>query len=1343
MPKTISLITEASSVASSAELTILGLEPNAVYYKYEDSYKNEIVVLAAENGNHSWTQDTTQAHHIWFQPSSGTIFLPANCSTYGIWDAMTKTCTLNRDITQSAEITENNFTLDCNNRTITGVHMGYGIYINRKDGTVVKNCTVKNFSTGIYLLFSASNAIFSNIIEGNDGIGVLSSNMSLHNTINANVFTDNFMGMQLSDSGSNLVTDNIFMANHYGLMLSSPNNILRNNTLNNNEFNFGAYSPNDVDTNNTINGKPIYFLLNLYNQVISPATGYADAGYIGVADSSNVTVENFVIEHNLQGIALVNSTNSVIKDIRASSNSEGISLWGSIENDVVHNILTNNGFMGVRLQNASNENDLRGNIISGSDRGVFIAFSDHNILADNTITQITGYLPAGLYLWNANQNKTFHNNLIDNVRQIYIQDAFGNLFDSNLPDGGNYWSDYDTPAEGCTDTNNDKMCDVPYTFTGGQDWYPWTERDGWKIQANQPPTLSSLDQHKSDGLTTIIEGQTTTEPTIVFKATLNDPDNDQVKLQIELKEFNQPFDETSLIESDFVPSGQQATVTRYGLVDGEYHWRARVADARGAVSDWQEFGVVGNVDFEVSLSLSTKAAWLSKELVNAAYLYGGKGWDYNLSQFVASNTVKTGYTFWNQEIGSLDFDAGVDCSGLIMWAYDRSFDPNKPRFENFVKAEGADEQYRYNTTSITEPELQPGDVMFFDFDDNNFIDHVVMYVGESGGFDVINAARPSIGIIPDSKDRLKNTDGFVAFKRVISALPPSVLVSAGSPVDLTVTDPDGFTITSDIIIPSDLEFLRQIPGELYYSEMEQGTGGRPIDQVYSYTKKTGDYLINVIPESDALPTDTFSLSFTTDFATTTILAEDVPVSEIPTEPYIIRSSEEGEIEKIIPAKIKIEPETLNISSKGVFTAFIQIEKGFGASIYDINPETITISKAKAVKTTIDEENGTLIAKFNRQDLVGVATGDEVKLLLRGELFDGTVFEGSDTLKVTNPKAINTASLFNLPATVYSMIKQAFSAVWNFLVDKLSLSTNQVDEDTTPSIQPSATTLTLPPITLGLKTYRNTEWGFEFRYPEQWTLHTNTFNSPFSEFNLIGTAPEEKEPNTTMPSLLVNIVTPDFADRAASGFKNLNADTTAITVGGAPGLRYEYSFANVPQIDIELPFGQYRIFLGARKEHEGVFNQIVSNFEFFGKAAWLPTFYIRAIDVALAMIVSSQGPVDLIVTDPDGFTITPDTIVPSDLEYLREIPGILYYSEMEKGLDGNPIDRVYSPLVKTGDYTIKVIPGENFSSGSKYWLNFSFGKHLLILSDGAPVSQISSQVYRVHVKEDYSIELLSN
>ena len=425
-------------------------------------------------------------------------------------------------------------------------------------------------------------------------------------------------------------------------------------------------------------------------------------------------------------------------------------------------------------------------------------------------------------------------------------------------------------------------------------------------------------------------------------------------------------------------------------------------------------------------TLSEKAADLAKELIYQPYLWGGKGWDYNKGLFVYADTVKTGYNFYNASIKSVDFGAGVDCSGLIMWAYDRSFDPNKPRFDNFVKAEGADEQYRYNTATITESELKPGDVMFFDnVPKDGFIDHVAMYVGESGGYDVVSAADPARGIVPDLKDNLKQLSGFVAFKQVVSTSPPSILVSAHSPVDLTVTDPDGFTITSTTTISSDLEYLRQIPGVLYYSEVEKETDGKPIDQVYSYITKTGDYLINVIPEPDALPTDTFSLSFTANMATTTILAENIPISNIPTQPYTIRSSE-GKFEKIIPAKIKIKPETLNLSSKGVSTVFLQIEPGFGASVKDIDTATIRLAQARPIKTFFerkkvinsprtkkkhkeqkdvkykggkDNEALTLVAKFRVRDLVDISIGKEVELTLTGSLFDGTKVEGSDTVRV--------------------------------------------------------------------------------------------------------------------------------------------------------------------------------------------------------------------------------------------------------------------------------------------------------------------------------------------------------
>lgn len=127
-----------------------------------------------------------------------------------------------------------------------------------------------------------------------------------------------------------------------------------------------------------------------------------------------------------------------------------------------------------------------------------------------------------------------------------------------------------------------------------------------------------------------------------------------------------------------------------------------------------------------------------------------------------------------------------------------------------------------------------------------------------------------------------------------------------------------------------------------------------------------------------------------------------------------------------------------------------------------------------------------------------------------------------------------------------------------------------------------------------KTYRNEEWGFEFEYPEGWSIHKNAFSGPFSKFNLIGTSPEETVPNTIIPSFLVNIVTPDFADRAFYDLKNIASD---ITVSGVAGLKYEYDFEGFPQIAIDLPFGKYHLILGANKEYKNVFDQIVATFKF--------------------------------------------------------------------------------------------------------------------------------------------------
>ncbi len=130
----------------------------------------------------------------------------------------------------------------------------------------------------------------------------------------------------------------------------------------------------------------------------------------------------------------------------------------------------------------------------------------------------------------------------------------------------------------------------------------------------------------------------------------------------------------------------------------------------------------------------------------------------------------------------------------------------------------------------------------------------------------------------------------------------------------------------------------------------------------------------------------------------------------------------------------------------------------------------------------------------------------------------------------------------------------------------------------------------------LQKYINTEYGFEFEYPENWKLEENSFYSPFSKFNLQGDSSAENY-NPFSPSFIVNIVTPDFADRAVVSFRNMNARTSIVIIAGTQGIKYEYEFESVPRIAIDLPFSEYRMLLGADRAQEDIFNQTLASFKF--------------------------------------------------------------------------------------------------------------------------------------------------
>ena len=95
-------------------------------------------------------------------------------------------------------------------------------------------------------------------------------------------------------------------------------------------------------------------------------------------------------------------------------------------------------------------------------------------------------------------------------------------------------------------------------------------------------------------------------------------------------------------------------------------------------------------------------------------------------------------------------------------------------------------------------------------------------------------------------------------------------MTAYSPVDITVTDPDGLVISKT---------LNQIPGATY-EEVDLNGDGDPDDWVNIPVMKIGKYKIDVAPKPGALPTDTFTLEASI-AGETIILAENAPIGEVP------------------------------------------------------------------------------------------------------------------------------------------------------------------------------------------------------------------------------------------------------------------------------------------------------------------------------------------------------------------------------------------------------------------------------------------------------------------------------
>ncbi|MFA4828513.1 MAG: NosD domain-containing protein [Thermodesulfovibrionales bacterium] len=472
IPEMVTMHVDPASSATSTQITISGFKPLATYYKYEDNYHNLNEFTTDVNGSYSWTQDLSQSHLVFIQPRKSTKFIADNatggdCYLIGTWDSATKTCTLTTDVYETIQIDSNYITLDGNGHAVIGTGTGYGIYLSRRAGIIIKNLTVTGFFWGSYLYYSDNNIFIGNTVSNRGGgIYIFFSN---NNTFKDNTALNGAYGFMLQASSNNTLIDNRAQENFLDLYVIPY--IFRPDS--------SSFCNNIIQNTTGSGGRPIKFFntsVNLQDEVLSELI-LCNADYSNI---SNVTIEGSATLKN-NGLIIWNTDYSNISNATSSNSWYGILLMYSSNNALMGNTTSNNPSWGIFIGNSTN-NSLTNNITSNNPGGIILSNSS-STLTGNTVLNNGN----GLSLSYASNTQIYNNNFINNGVQAYVWLDNNTIFNLDAPTGGNYWSDFDTPDEGCYDTNTDGFCNAPYYFNGGVDYLPWTRQSGW-----EKPTMESL-----------------------------------------------------------------------------------------------------------------------------------------------------------------------------------------------------------------------------------------------------------------------------------------------------------------------------------------------------------------------------------------------------------------------------------------------------------------------------------------------------------------------------------------------------------------------------------------------------------------------------------------------------------------------------------------------------------------------------------------------------------------------------------------------------------------------------------------------------------------------------------
>jgi len=382
-------------------------------------------------------------------------------------------------------IEANDITLDCDGHTLTGPRDGAGIIV-LGSKIEIRNCIIKNFYNGIWMLPHYNNNTFTDNFLENNAYGIYAWPYCNYTKIYRNNILNSSQRGIYTNYGSNYeVFDNNFLNNLVDFIINSDHTTFNGNHISGNQ-----------------NGGEIY---GDYNLVFKNNISYNHGSGIGLSGSNNLFYWN-IVNNNYYGVLIKHGTNNKVYENNFSNNIAGIYLFEANYTDIHDNNILHDTWLGISLI-GSHHNNISMNKITGNksqnNAGISIGYSFHNIIEKNIVynerwgigvgqaynnsilnNDIISSDFVGIYLdGDSVNNLVLHNNFINNSIQAYdfsclFYPPCDNFFDNGFE--GNYWNNYDEESEGCYDVNYDGICDSPYLIEfGNRDNYPFTHMNGW------------------------------------------------------------------------------------------------------------------------------------------------------------------------------------------------------------------------------------------------------------------------------------------------------------------------------------------------------------------------------------------------------------------------------------------------------------------------------------------------------------------------------------------------------------------------------------------------------------------------------------------------------------------------------------------------------------------------------------------------------------------------------------------------------------------------------------------------------------------------------------------------